>query len=208
MKDFSNFDIRKYESVLKENPELGKYIDHLNSLSTTDDLTGLFNFRGFQDIIDKEFKRTVRFSQRYPLSMSLIICDLDHFKEYNDRYGHPAGDEILKKVGHSIKTHIRDIDIPCRQGGDEFGIILPETPLDGAKKVAEVLRRQVEGMKIETVEGVYITMSLGIGTYPDHDVISSSGLIKYADDALYFAKNTGRNKVCTYLDLRDNNKAL
>jgi two-component system, cell cycle response regulator len=171
----------------------------LEKLSITDGLTGLFNHRHFEDRLAEEFRR----SQRYSDPVSLIMLDLDHFKDVNDQYGHPFGDRVLRETAELIRSSIRDPDICARYGGEEFAIILPKTHLQGALSVAERTFRSLRA-KTYAVElagkatSLCVTASVGIAFYPSKDVTTPEQLVKFADEALYRAKRDGRNTVCLY----------
>ena len=157
--------------------------------SHTDGLTGLFNHRYFHERLDEEISR----SSRFGTALSLIMMDLDLFKPYNDIYGHVAGDEVLRQIGQSIRHSVRGIDIPCRYGGEEFTIILPETRLDDAYTVAERIRKAIE-LEMFTKQ-IPLTASLGIASWPT-DGVTKEELIACADGAMYLAKAMGRNRTC------------
>jgi diguanylate cyclase (GGDEF)-like protein len=141
-------------------------------------------------------------SQRYNLSYSLIMFDVDHFKNYNDHNGHLHGSETLKSIGTIMKNKFRTTDLLAKYGGDEFVIILPQTDKVGAYLAAERLR---EGVEKHTFPGAdtqpmkKITLSLGLATYPEHG-LSAEEILNRADKALYFAKETGRNRSMIYND--------
>jgi len=158
-------------------------------MANTDVLTTLFNLRYFQERLDEEIARCSRFGDIF----SLIFLDMDLLKQYNDTYGHLAGDEVLKLLGRIIMRSIRTIDIGFRYGGDEFAILLPGTPLDGASRVAERIRR---GIEMETGDrGLSQTCSFGIASWPT-DGVTRDEITRAADTALYCAKENGRNQVC------------
>jgi len=164
--------------------------------AVTDALTDLFNRRHFQDTLEVELRR----SQRHRLAMSLLMLDLDAFKPVNDLYGHPFGDLVLMRTGQVLRRAVRDSDVPCRVGGEEFGIILPETDRLGAHSVAERVRRKIQQSFADTPiqdRAVAMTISGGVATYPE-DADDSANLISLADRALYRAKALGRNRVAIF----------
>ncbi len=170
--------------------------DKLRELSILDGLTGLANRRHFNDTLDKELKR----AQRQSTQLSLILLDIDFFKAYNDHYGHVKGDECLKRVSSCIRTAARRPgDLAARYGGEEFSVILPDTEAKGAYAVGENIRTTIKNLNIahacSCVEGCdSVTVSAGIATLlPDKD-ITADDLINKADEALYAAKERGRNQ--------------
>jgi two-component system cell cycle response regulator len=167
----------------------------LEQLSVTDGLTGLYNHRFFQERLREEFRR----AQRYSDPVSLIMIDLDHFKQVNDRHGHPFGDRVLKEAADLIRKSVREPDICARYGGEEFCVILPKTHLSGALTVAERVWRDL-GDKVYKADAAEerVTASLGIAFFPSKDVTSPELLIRFADEALYRAKRDGRNTIALY----------
>jgi len=173
----------------------------LEKLSVTDGLTGLYNRRHFEERLKAEFRR----SHRYSDPVSLMMLDLDHFKNVNDRYGHLLGDEVLRSTAGLLRASVREPDICSRYGGEEFAVILPKTHVQGALAVAErillELRRKTyvgEPTGTSAREEVRVTVSIGIAFYPSKDVTSPELLVKFADEALYRAKHEGRNTICLY----------
>jgi diguanylate cyclase (GGDEF)-like protein len=179
----------------------------LEEQSITDALTGLKNRRFFDERLHEEFRR----AQRYGDYLSLIMIDLDHFKQVNDRYGHQAGDLVLREAAGLIRASIRDPDICARYGGEEFAVILPKTHMSGALAVAERIWRELGGKEYKlpaaAVAGaaedaagasIRITASLGIAFYPSKDITSGELLVRFSDQALYQAKKAGRNTICLY----------
>ena len=163
----------------------------LNQLAITDGMTGLFNHRHFQELLRNELAR----SKRYGYPVGLLMIDIDHFKIFNDTYGHQVGDEVLKRVAQSLNANVRTTDIVSRYGGEEMTVILPHTELDGAGYVAEKIRQAIEDLELP-VGGkiVKITVSIGVAAFPDC-ATEQSDLILQADGALYVAKENGRNQV-------------
>jgi two-component system, cell cycle response regulator len=164
----------------------------LEDLATHDGLTGLYNHRSFYATLTTEIQRT----QRYKESLSLLMLDIDLFKQVNDNYGHLVGDAILIALSNHIMGLVRVIDSVCRYGGEEFMVILPQTGIEGAMIVAEGIRKGIELHDFDIGEGrrISVTVSIGIASYPDHQK-NAVGLVAAADAALYIAKNEGRNSI-------------
>jgi diguanylate cyclase (GGDEF)-like protein len=176
-------------SVSVENIDLHEVV---SEQAITDELTGLSNPRRFRGLIEKEASRAERFG--HPLS--LLILDIDDFKQVNDTYGHLQGDEVLRTMGRILLEESRGVDEPARYGGEEFVLALPETGTDGALEVAERVRARVEAVRIPLVDGsgaIRVTASLGVATMPD-STREVRGLIAAADAALYRAKGAGKNR--------------
>lgn len=165
----------------------------LNDLATHDGLTGLLNHREFVHRLKEEVER----GRRYRHSCALLIVDLDHFKTVNDTWGHPAGDEVLLTVAARILREIRPTDRAARCGGEEFSILLPETRGVGALALAERVRAAFATSPITLTSGqaIDLTVSIGVAAFPE-DAGDEEGLIAAADQALYAAKQAGRNRVC------------
>lgn len=191
---------RKVHELAKEveNPEMAGRIrdlkryynqkrDALSDIAFRDGLTGLFNRRFFDQKLQEEIDR----SARYGRNLSLILGDIDHFKGYNDDFGHQKGDEVLRSVSEMIRSSCRSSDTAARYGGEELAVILPETDIEGAFLVAEKARKLIEA-RAGDVAGRTVTISMGIASFgPDTD--GPAELIAAADRALYKAKSAGRN---------------
>lgn len=162
-------------------------------LSVTDGLTGLYNRRHFENSIEREFMRV----KRYPADLSLAMLDIDFFKKINDTYGHQFGDYVLKQVANLVNGSFRKTDMIYRYGGEEFVIILTETPIENALIPLERLREKVESFKFSyNGQETNVTISIGLSCY-NKDLTSYNMLIESTDKALYHAKQTGRNKLVT-----------
>lgn len=169
-----------------------KDFEHQYKLATTDGLTELYNHRYFQDTLRKQIDS----SRRYEQNFSLIILDIDFFKKFNDKYGHQVGDEVLRTVSKILKKNTRTTDYVCRYGGEEMSIILPQTSkkeaLINAQRICDAVAQTP--LRISNTEEVKITISLGVSSFPENGDTPQT-LIEYADQALYNAKENGRNQV-------------
>ncbi|MBN1207516.1 MAG: diguanylate cyclase [Myxococcaceae bacterium] len=170
---------------------LAAQVSELQKLSVMDGLTLLHNHRYFQERLREEF----RVAQRYDDALSLILVDLDHFKEINDRYGHPAGDDVLRQVARLLLQTMRETDIVARYGGEEFAVLLPRTPLPGAITVAERIWKELGTLPVGPDGSLRVTASLGVSGFPHRSVLSPEQLLLTADEALYRAKREGRNRI-------------
>ncbi len=183
------------QELLAVKQELEKANAELKRISTQDGLTNILNRRSFDEFIETEWKRAIRESTH----LSLILIDIDEFKNFNDTYGHLAGDDCLKLVAETLHKQLhRPADRIARYGGEEFAAILPGTHRDGALHVAENLRVLVESLKIhhrKSRVSKYVTISLGVATIQPKKDDSAARLIKLADQALYRAKENGRNRI-------------
>jgi len=168
-----------HETLRKKNEEL-------EQLSTTDSLTGLDNHRELMQRLDHEEARC----KRERRSFSVLVGDVDHFKQYNDAFGHPAGDEVLKAISDIMRESARPVDCVARYGGEEFVVIMPDTAANDALELAEHIRARVAAKKFH---GRKMTLSIGVATFPE-DADSAEGLISIADEALYQAKREGRDR--------------
>jgi diguanylate cyclase len=196
---------RKLESQLLESK---KHIENLQSSleairyeSLTDELTTLNNRKHFENSIE----RVIDQSNESGRGFALLMTDIDHFKNFNDTYGHQTGDQVLRLVALAVKQNVKSQDIACRYGGEEFAIILPNTELEEAGKIGEAIRVAVmskELVKRSTGENLgRVTISVGIATFQDRE--SAHSIVSRADKAMYAAKNAGRNLVRTENDLSD-----
>jgi diguanylate cyclase (GGDEF)-like protein len=171
-------------------------IKALKHQAVRDNLTGLAN-RLFAESM---LKHEIAVAARHKENVSVIFADIDHFKPINDRFGHAAGDAVLKQIGKIIRHSFRDSDTLARFGGDEFVMILPRTGSNGANILVERVRATVESLEIPVANGTLrVTMSFGIATFPD-DASSADNLLERADLSLYAAKRGGRNKTATFRD--------
>ncbi len=165
----------------------------LREWAIRDGLTGLYNHRHFQELLRTEMAR----ARRYGQPLGCLMLDIDHFKQVNDTYGHPLGDEVLKRLAATLTDVAREVDIIARYGGEEFVVILPNTDREGACRLAERIREAVAARTVEFEgEPVRTTVSIGVATHHDPGVSDERELIKRADNALYHAKRNGRDQVC------------
>jgi diguanylate cyclase (GGDEF)-like protein len=188
--------MHRLERLLSEKEELNTRLEAANKrlaqIASTDGLTGLFNHRAFQDSLKRDLHRT----RRSGLALSLILFDVDHFKKFNDTWGHQAGDAVLMTIGKLLIASVRQGDIAARYGGEEFVIILPDTNLEGAYVLAERLRVNISKLRIKLGDrALEVTSSFGVAEVQGRHEHDPAKLIEAADKALYAAKHGGRNQV-------------
>jgi diguanylate cyclase (GGDEF)-like protein/PAS domain S-box-containing protein len=176
-------------ALLRDITEEKRLEEELRRLSNTDGLTALFNRRHMDELLEGELDR----AERYHLPVSVLMFDVDHFKKFNDTHGHDQGDRVLQGVAATMRGALRNQDLACRYGGEEFVAVLPNTTKAGAYSLAERLRKDVEQARID---GLQVTISIGVAEYPDVGEADPARLVEAADAAMYEAKSTGRNRVC------------
>jgi diguanylate cyclase (GGDEF)-like protein len=181
--------IVRFASIAIENASLFRQ-------ATTDRMTGLFSHHFFEKTLDEELER----ARRYKSTFSLVMFDIDHFKIFNDTYGHLQGDRIIRDIAKLLCKSIRQVDFPARYGGEEFAVILPAVDVKGALVVAERLRKKVESFAFPSSDGgasLHVTISVGVTEFDAESAYAPSEIIREADRALYQSKENGRNMVST-----------
>jgi diguanylate cyclase (GGDEF)-like protein len=178
------------DQLREKNRQLEEVLAKMETLAMTDQLTGLFNRRYFSSALEKEFGRAVRYNH----PSSCLMIDIDHFKSINDEYGHDAGDRTLKDVAQVLRTCLRQTDTLARWGGEEFIVLLPETPQANALQVASRILRSVSTCEYSSCPG-RITVSIGLAGMPAASIDTPDKLVAAADRSLYEAKAKGRNRV-------------
>ena len=182
--------------IVKLNREILEMRNDLKRQAIYDELTGLYNRRYMIDVLEKEFSRALR----YQTEISCLLIDLDYFKEVNDTFGHAFGDMVLHEFATCLQQEARKTDITFRYGGEEFMLLLPNTDIGGALNVAEKIRSVCEARKYDDgVNSITVTVSIGIASAKQHQLLDDKELIAYADKALYRAKANGRNRVEVYM---------
>jgi diguanylate cyclase (GGDEF)-like protein len=179
--------IVRFASIAIENASLFRQ-------ATTDRMTGLFSHHYFEKTLDEELER----ARRYKATFSLVMFDIDHFKKFNDTYGHLQGDRIIREISQILCKSIRQVDFPARYGGEEFALILPAVDIKGARVVAERLRKKVETFEFPSSDGgapLHVTISVGVTEFDPDNAYAPSEIIREADRALYQSKEAGRNRV-------------
>ncbi len=195
-----NKDVREMLAVIANQVavslENGFLYKKMETMATTDGLTGLTNHRSFQT----RFEDLLLRAQRHDHKVALLLCDVDFFKKVNDGYGHPVGDEVLRRVAKVLQEVPRKIDIPARYGGEEFAVLLDNVDVIQAKAVADRIRIEISKVVVETEKGpLSVTLSIGVAVFPE-DGRDRATLIERADLSLYHAKHTGRNRVVTWAE--------
>jgi diguanylate cyclase (GGDEF)-like protein/PAS domain S-box-containing protein len=190
---------RRLAAVLSEQVSLAlgnlKLKETLRNQSICDPLTGLFNRRYMEESLEREFSR----ANRNKSSVAIVMMDLDHFKRFNDTFGHQAGDTLLRTLGDFLKRNTRGQDIACRYGGEEFALVLTDSNFAGALHRAEVLRQQVKQLSVEYAGQLLgaVSVSMGVAVFPDHGT-TMGDVLRAADQALYVAKREGRDRVSAW----------
>lgn len=197
----------KQEITIREQKErqLKQVMDELQQANRqleiaviTDPLTGAVNRRGFYELMSTEHSRIIRYGGK----IALLVLDVDHFKKVNDTFGHSAGDKALRKLTEICNEVVRTIDIVSRIGGEEFAVLLPSTSADSAAVLAERIRNTVNNISIEIEEGVILNLSVSIGVASYENGDTPDSMLRKADQALYFAKNSGRNRVICHHQIK------
>ena len=184
------------DELADANARLEEANRRLEELATTDDLTGLWNRRYFLDMLSREFQRVARTGA----SLAVVMIDVDHFKHVNDTCGHPFGDRVLCNVAHAMQQEARTVDLVARFGGEEFMILMPETDARRAAVAAERLRLNVADRAIEGGrQTVAVTISLGVASFDE--ALDPTVLLRHVDDALYAAKEGGRNRTMVWTEV-------
>ena len=194
------YDLAELSARIRNGLRISRLQERLRSAAFTDGLTGLWNHTQFRKHLDAEFSRT----RRYGGYLSLLMMDLDHFKAVNDTFGHEAGNRILRITARHLKNMVRDVDIVCRYGGEEFAVIMPTTNLEEAVALADRMRAAFStDVCLAEHPQLTVTASIGVVANTDPRVNSAVDLINLADRALYMAKHRGRNNVVSVAELDD-----
>ncbi|MFP4105323.1 MAG: diguanylate cyclase [Phycisphaerae bacterium] len=183
------------DALQDKNAKLESAMKKLQTLATTDALTGLANRRRFREVLDRMFNE----ADRYGHDLTCCMCDLDRYKQLNDTLGHQVGDEMLQIASDVIRSSLRASDVAARYGGDEFVLLFPHTPMDQAEAVCRRIRRRMVAMTRHfAAQGVNVTLSVGIASRLADNAASADALICMADRALYGAKEQGKDRIVTY----------
>lgn len=181
------------DELRKKNNQLEDLLHTLDRLASTDSLTGLYNRRRFESVLEKEYKRM----KRYGTTFSCLIVDIDYFKKVNDAHGHKAGDAVLREIADILKSNVRQIDTIARWGGEEFVILMPETRKEEASIAAKRILQSVEEHKFPAAPDISLTVSIGLAQASDYSQDDSERVLHAADMAMYEAKRKGRNRLET-----------
>ena len=188
---------RLQDDLLKTNEKLKEAYEKVNKMAIEDELMGIYNRRYFFNRLEYEFDRYLR----YQVPLSVLMIDIDHFKNINDTYGHPMGDFVLKKTAKVFEEQLRATDILARYGGEEIAILLPQTEKAEAMMVGEKLRNAMESTTFSDKDmSLNATISVGISSIPLVAIENADEFMKMADDAVYYSKKNGRNKVTHFTD--------
>jgi two-component system cell cycle response regulator len=170
--------------------------EFLEEMAIRDGLTKLYTHRHFYDRLDEEFSRAIRHKE----TLSLIFFDIDNFKQINDKFGHMYGDEVLRHIGRVVREVVRDSDIPARYGGEEFAVLLPHTAIEGALEMARRLALAIRELRFESLKSRPITVSTGVSTFMNNNLLSYDELVRLADQAMYQAKTAGKDRISVVRD--------
>ena len=179
------------DELAEKNKELEKLLKEVERLAITDHLTGLFNRRHFNSMLQREFNS----AERYERPLSCFMIDIDNFKSINDDLGHHVGDIVLREVSSALQSSLRNVDIVSRWGGEEFVVLLPQTGLDKCVEAAERILSEISSRKFQDLDERTVTVSIGVCCVPDGSIASSEEMVNAADKALYIAKEKGRNRI-------------
>lgn len=183
----------EFSAIVRDMSTQLRLIDELKRRATSDPLTGISNRRHLVEVMEIEIDRC----ERYNHPLSFLLLDVDDFKSINDTLGHAVGDEVIKQLGAVLKKHSRKLDVPCRWGGEEFCLLIPETSTDGALTLCERLLKDIRSLHVNIPElkGRMVTVSVGLAGYHPGDAAVDK-FVQRADEAMYEAKHSGKNKVC------------
>jgi two-component system cell cycle response regulator len=165
--------------------------EFLEEMAIRDGLTKLYTHRHFYDRLDEEFSRAIRHKE----PLSLIFFDIDNFKQINDKFGHMYGDEVLRHIGRVVREVVRESDIAARYGGEEFAVLLPHTTIDGALEMARRLALVIRDLRFESLKNRPITISTGVSTFMNNNLLTYDELVKLADQAMYESKKSGKDRI-------------
>ncbi|MCL5022773.1 MAG: diguanylate cyclase [Nitrospirae bacterium] len=182
------------DELRQKNKQLEEMLEKVETLAITDSLTGLFNRRHFEQVLEREFSR----SMRYHSSLTCLMADIDYFKKVNDAHGHRTGDELLKEMSGIIKNSCREIDTVSRWGGEEFIILLPQTKKESGLLFAARMLKVISEHRFAGIAGNRMTVSIGVASVPEPSIDTGEKLINASDVALYEAKRKGRDRAEAY----------